>query len=116
MIARAFINGKEVILYSVGQVAAKLQRHPDSIRRLQREGFIPDAYTRTEKGDYRMFTLHQVNILMYVFLRYNLRRGTPLTDDAKQCLHDLWSTLNKHYNDPANHDMPEEAKNAQTAF
>lgn len=101
MIRKKTICGKEVLVYSIGQACARLKRHPCTIRRLERDGFIPAPWTRLENG-YRVYTLHELNILEHIFKKYTLQRGVMFDAAAKGDLHNLFNKLHAAYNTNSN--------------
>lgn len=99
MISKRYINGKEVPVYSIGQLAARIERHPGTLRKLQREGFLYEPTFRDERNGYRLYTIHEVNIIAFVFAKFTLQRGVKFPAEAKYLLQSLMEALHKHYED-----------------
>lgn len=108
MIARRYINGIEVTVYSVGQLAAQLDRHPASIRRLEREGVIPKPRLRHENNNYRLYTMHEVQVIKFIFNKFKLQRGVKFPEEAAKQLSHLFKEVHAYYDEPAT-PLPEEA-------
>ena len=106
------IRGEEVHMYSIGQVAQRLERHAGSLRRLEKDGVIPQAFVRFE-NNYRAYTEHERNVLVFLFQKYDIRQGKALGEDFKKDLIDSFNQIHEYYREQAD-ELPEGATNAKT--
>jgi len=107
MITKQVINGEEVLMYSIGQLCAAIQRHPNSVRRLEIDGIIPAPFVR-HHNNYRLYTAHEMRIIEYMFKTLNLRRGVKFPTDAGAKFKDLFTRLHQCYKNGST-DYPDEA-------
>lgn len=71
------INGEEVKLYYIGEVARRLCRTPVTVRKWESEGIIPKAWFNDKNGR-RLYTEEQVRLLVKYSRRYHIHHGKPI--------------------------------------
>ena len=83
-------------MYSLGQLAHRLDISIVTIRKWESENVIPTSTYRS-KGNHRLYTEHQVSAVSRVYADYiiNKTAGGPwrLTDDFVKALHEAWNSL-----------------------
>lgn len=113
MIEERTIGGHKILFYSVSQAAARISRHPGSVRQMERKGVIPSPFTRSEK-QYRLYSMHELNALEHCFKSYNIKQGTEIPESFKIRLKDLFAAISKAYQSKtfSIEQLPKEARNA----
>lgn len=77
------INGKEVELFTIGELADRLDRQRQTIRKWEREGIIPAATFRSKAGR-RLYTSEQINAIIKVVEKYDLKQGMAIPPEFKR--------------------------------
>ena len=96
MITKKRVANKEVILFSVGQAAARLHRSAATLRRLERTGRIPKPFHRSD-DDYRLYSMHEVNCLEKAFIKFDCMRGKAFDPEFTRYLVLLFDAIHHHY-------------------
>ena len=112
MITKRLINGEYLLMYSVGQAAAAIDRTPKSIRRLESQGIIPKCYTRGETNGYRLYTEHELKIIKHICKKYQLQRGVKFPEKAAEEFKQMFASLHFGYDQNDSKYYPEECKHA----
>lgn len=86
------INGKQVRVYKIGQVAGITGASIQALRKWEREGVIPKTLF---PGEYRYYTEHQVELLSAFYQEVKKARYSPLARGSvinaqKQILESQW--------------------------
>lgn len=63
--AELVLNGEKVTMYSIGEIARRLGRDPQTIRKWERDGVIPVAMFRDVKNR-RMYTQEQIEAIVKI--------------------------------------------------
>lgn len=108
MITKRTINNEQLLMYSIGQLCAAINRHPNTIRRLERDGVIPPSYLRSDKG-YRLYTEHEMRIVKHLFKTLNLSRGVSFPEDTAHQFSELFERLHNAYRQGRKEDYPLES-------
>lgn len=108
MITKQFISGKEIVMYSVGQAAARLRRHAGTLRRLERNGTIPPPKNRSPRG-YRLYTAYELAALEWTFKTHGVGQGKSIPQGFSETLKKLFADIHRHLADPRQ-PLPKEAQ------
>jgi len=106
MITKMMIHGHEIILFSVGQAGARLRRHAGTLRRLERDGQIPEPKNRSSRG-YRLYTAWELTALEFAFKKHSCGQGKTMPPEFSETLKKLFSDIHRHIAD-RNHPLPKE--------
>lgn len=91
------VNGKEVELYYINTLAEALGRTPQTIRKWEIAGFIPDCLFRDKLGR-RMYTADQIRVIVECAERSNVRTGYSIANtNFSPRVHEALNELNKQY-------------------
>ena len=71
------VNGKEVELFTIGELADRLDRQRQTIRKWERDGRIPKATFRSKSGQ-RLYTQAQIDAVVRVVDKYGIRQGVAM--------------------------------------
>lgn len=91
------IKGKEVELYYISTLAEALGRTPQTIRKWEIAGFIPDCLFRDKLGR-RMYTAEQIKTIVECAEQSNVRQGYSVANtNFSPRVHKAIGELNKKY-------------------
>lgn len=90
------IHGKEVELYSIGELAEMLDRERQTIRKWERAGIIPAATFRTKSGR-RLYTKEQVEAIVKAVEEFDVRQGVAIPQEFVQRVHEEFKKAEKKY-------------------
>lgn len=85
------VGGKQVKLYTIGELSRRLDRQHQTIRKWERDGIIPPAQFRS-KTNRRLYTEAQINAIVKVVERYGLKQGSKIPDGFKE---DVYMEFNR---------------------
>ncbi len=71
------VQGKEVELFTIGELARRLEREQQTIRKWEKAGVIPPTRIRSKTGR-RLYTEGQINALVKLVDKYNIRQGAAI--------------------------------------
>jgi hypothetical protein len=92
-------SGNTIVLYSVGQAAARIGRTAKTVRRLEREGSIPAPFKRSRSGQ-RLYTLHECKAIEVCFKKHNIRERVKIPEAFITELADAFAALRQVYQLP----------------
>lgn len=80
------INGKEFELYTIGELADRLDRQRQTLRKWEREGIIPQAQYRSKTGR-RLYSKEQIQAVVEIVDKYNLKQGQAIPKEFIEEVH-----------------------------
>lgn len=99
MIQEMLIGGNQIIMYSIGQAAARIDRSPQSMRRMERSGAIPAPFKRSDTGQ-RLYSIHECKALELCFKKHSLRERVKIPEAFTRELEDAFAALRQIYSLP----------------
>lgn len=77
------VNGKKLDLYTVGELANRVDRKPQTIRGWERRGVIPPARYKAKTG-MRLYTEKQIEAIVNKVEKFDLTQGKKIPDEFKE--------------------------------
>jgi hypothetical protein len=74
-------NKKEIELYYIGSLASALGRTPNSIRKWEIGGIIPDTCFRDNEGR-RLYSQEQINAIVTCAEKANIKQGQSIANTS----------------------------------
>jgi len=71
------VNGREMILYTIGELCTRLERQHQTLRKWERANVMPPAQYRSKTGR-RLYTLAQVEAIVAAVEKYKIKQGVPI--------------------------------------
>jgi hypothetical protein len=76
------VNGQDTEFFTIGELADKLDRQRQTLRKWEREGTIPQAQYRSKTGR-RLYTKQQIDAIIQTVDKYGLKQGQAIPADFK---------------------------------
>ncbi|MBO8161060.1 MAG: MerR family transcriptional regulator [Thermosipho sp. (in: Bacteria)] len=97
VVKKAIINGEEVELYYINELAHALGRTSATIRKWEISGVLPDA-TFKDKVGRRMYTKEQIDTIVRIAEECRIRQGHSIANTGfSRKVHKALAELNKKY-------------------
>lgn len=77
------IDGKDTEFYTIGELAVRLDRQRQTLRKWEQEGTIPQAQYRTKTGR-RIYTKAQIDAIIQTVEKYELKQGLAIPEEFKK--------------------------------
>lgn len=77
------VDGKELELFTIGELCDRLDRERQTIRKWERDGIIPPAQYRSKSGR-RLYTKQQIDAIVSVVEKYNIKQGITIPEDFRE--------------------------------
>lgn len=76
------IQGKDVDLFTIGELADQLDRQRQTIRKWEKQGIIPAATFRSKSGR-RLYTTKQIDAIVNTVNQFELKQGMAIPEEFK---------------------------------
>lgn len=83
------IDGQDISFFTLGELAKKLDRQLQTLRKWEREGIIPEAQYRSKTGR-RLYTEAQINAITETVDKYGLKQGQIIPVEFKEEVKDAF--------------------------
>lgn len=90
------INGKDVELYTIGELADRLDRQRQTLRKWERDGIIPQALFRS-KTNRRLYTKAQCDAIVSVVEKYDLKQGQAIPPEFREEVFKAFKEASKEF-------------------
>lgn len=80
------IDGKTLELFTIGELASRLDRQRQTLRKWERDGVIPQAVFRSGSNR-RLYTRNQIEVIVRCVKKYNIKQGYPIPREFKEEVH-----------------------------
>lgn len=77
------INNKELEMYTIGELAQRLDRQRQTLRKWEKQGIIPQAIYRSG-ADRRLYTKNQIEAIVSCVEKYKIKQGQPIPNEFKE--------------------------------
>lgn len=84
------IQGKDVDLFTIGELADQLDRQRQTIRKWEKQGIIPAATFRSKSGR-RLYTARQIEAIVNTVNQYELKQGMAIPEEFKTKVKEAFS-------------------------
>lgn len=85
------IDGVELEMFTIGELAKRLDRQLQTLRKWEKLGIIPQATYRSGTNR-RLYTVNQINAIVNCVRKYNIKQGQPIPqefkDEVEQAFHE----------------------------
>ena len=71
------INNVDLEMYTIGELAQRLDRQRQTLRKWEKQGIIPQAIYRSG-ADRRLYTRNQIEAIVECVLKYQIKQGQPI--------------------------------------
>jgi DNA-binding transcriptional MerR regulator len=76
------INGKELEMFTIGELAKRLDRQLQTLRKWETLGVIPQATYRSGTNR-RLYTKNQIESIVHLVKKYRIKQGQPIPQEFK---------------------------------
>ena len=77
------IDGKELEMFTMGELADRLDRQGQTLRKWEKQGIIPQAIYRSGSNR-RLYTRNQIEAIVEVVEKYQIKQGQPIPHAFKE--------------------------------
>ncbi len=95
------IGGKDIELHTIGELANKLERQGQTIRKWERLGIIPAATYRAQSGR-RLYSTDQIKAIKKMVDEYDLKQGLPIPDGFKEAVFKAFEEATEKFDEVEN--------------
>ncbi len=93
----AIINGEELDLYYIETLANELGRTPQTIRKWEVSGILPNPIFR-DKNNRRLYSQEQIDVIVECAIKSNVRQGYSVANtNFSPRVHKALEEVNKKY-------------------
>lgn len=76
------IDGVDLEMFTIGELATRLDRQLQTLRKWEKLGIIPQATYRSGTNR-RLYTTNQIEAIVDCVRRYNIKQGQPIPQEFK---------------------------------
>jgi hypothetical protein len=76
------IKGKDIELYTIGELADRLDRQRQTLRKWEKQGIIPQATYRSGSNR-RLYSLNQISAIVETVEQFQIKQGQPIPGEFK---------------------------------
>jgi hypothetical protein len=76
------IEGKELEMFTIGELAQRLDRQRQTLRKWENNGIIPQAIYRSG-ANRRLYTKNQIEAIVTCVEKHQIKQGQPIPQDFK---------------------------------
>ena len=77
------IEGKELEMFTIGELAQRLDRQRQTLRKWENNGIIPQAIYRSG-ANRRLYTQNQIEAIVQCVLKHEIKQGQPISEEFKE--------------------------------
>lgn len=81
------IKGKDIELYTIGELADRLDRQRQTLRKWEKQGIIPQATYRSGSNR-RLYSLNQISAIVSTVEEFQIKQGQPIPSEFKDIVTD----------------------------
>ena len=76
------INNVDLEMFTIGELAQRLDRQRQTLRKWEKQGIIPQAIYRSG-ADRRLYTKNQIDAIVECVMKYQIKQGQPIPKEFK---------------------------------
>jgi hypothetical protein len=88
------INGVELEMFTIGELAKRLDRQRQTLRKWEKQGIIPQAIYRSG-ADRRLYTKNQIEAIVNCVMKYEIKQGQPIPLEFKEEVKEAFEEASK---------------------
>ena len=88
------INNVELEMFTIGELAQRLDRQRQTLRKWEKQGLIPQAIYRSKAGR-RLYTKNQIEAIVDCVVKFKIKQGQPIPKEFKDEVYQAFELASK---------------------